>query len=421
MSQLWLLQALRTGEASGSGGRDRHPCGWFYDSHYWRRRNGYSFDFFGLAVIEQLRRLIVGLALAGVSSCGGVGPPPGPVPTPTPAPACMPEVQWCSDTGQTCSSPSGPCKHNPTADPNHCELAAPCPPGPTPTPTPTPTPPPGTGCVLSGAGVFLGTIPQPVVDGQPLGWHVNQAMSSLIGCPVGSRCIVTARPQVWQAAVEAELRKRGFCAGQHEPGTDEIAVAVEAGKPMFGYHIYAGDGWDDPTKPGTIVWFPGAERPAYAPPDSVPQPPDPTPSPTPVPGPCPIAPCPTRTWTLETLPPGWGADQIGKPAYEVKARMHTMGNADATAVVIRQEPFCRAIGLSPYADGQPRASCPVRPDGHSERVPVENWLLFGGFTRDSRNGQDCTPNNTDNPAAFLGGTGNCRSCNVPKTACSEWF
>ena len=386
-------------------------------------------------MIEQIRRLIVGLALAGVSSCGGVGPPPGPVPTPTPAPVCMPDVPWCSDTGQTCSSPSGPCKHNPTADPNHCELAAPCPPGPTPTPTPTPTPPPGTGCVLSGAGVFLGTIPQPVVDGQPLGWHVNQAMSSLIGCPVGSRCVVTARPQVWQAAVEAELRKRGFCAGQHEPGTDEIAVAVALGKPMMGYHIYAGDGWDDPTKSGTIVWSPGADRPAYAPPGGVP---GPTPTPAPTPGPVPgcSAPLPPQVWTAETLPPGFDPALVGHTRYVMTCRAH--GNVvDCTAQNQRACDYCAAIGMGEIG-GQIRCGCPVRNEClPAEQIPPQNFkceervaceaYLTGGTVLESRNGATCELVG-GNPFVFRPNDGNCRLCgangtiyNGQKQGCGAWF
>lgn len=223
------------------------------------------------------------------------------------------------------------------------------------------------------------------------------------------------------AHVEQALRDEGLCASRHEvdtPGVDEISVSVDSKSVWQQYHIAAG-GWDNPspTNPLTVVWYPGAARSAYLPPGGV----VPTPAPPPVGDTCPIAPCPLRLWTVETLPPGWDPAQIGKPAYEIKARLHTMGNGDSTPVVVRQEPFCAAIGLSPYADGQPRASCPVRPDGHPDRVVVENWLLFGGIVRDSRNGQDCTPHNTDNPAAFLWGTGNCRMCNVPKTACSDWY
>lgn len=82
--------------------------------------------------------------------------------------------------------------------------------------------------------------------------------------------------------------------------------------------------------------------------------------------------------------------------------------------------------MSPYADGQPRAACPMRPDGHADREAIENWILFGGPVRDSRNGQDCTPPGAPNPFAYLAGTGNCRVCsanlalrNVPRS-CSDW-
>jgi len=135
---------------------------------------------------------------------------------------------------------------------------------------------------------------------------------------------------------------------------------------------------------------------------------------------CPIAPCPIREWSAETLPEGWGSNELGQSAWKWNWRLHTMGNNDSTPVTRNQEPFCRAIGMSPMADGNLRAGCPVRPDGHPERVVVETWLLRGGAIRDSRNGQDCTPNNTDNPMAWLAKTGNCRICNATKTTCSDW-
>ena len=39
---------------------------------------------------------------------------------------CLPDVSWCHETGQACSVPDRPCKHNPTDDPAHCELAPEC-------------------------------------------------------------------------------------------------------------------------------------------------------------------------------------------------------------------------------------------------------------------------------------------------------
>ena len=102
------------------------------------------------------KRLLVLIASLSLGACGGGGipiPNPTPEPTPTPEP-CLPEVPWCGDVGQTCSSVDSPCKHNPTSDPNHCELAPDCPTEPIPEPPePTPEPPPSTG------ECKLGTLP----------------------------------------------------------------------------------------------------------------------------------------------------------------------------------------------------------------------------------------------------------------------
>ncbi|MCC6556662.1 MAG: hypothetical protein IT372_27190 [Polyangiaceae bacterium] len=103
---------------------------------------------------------------------------------------------------------------------------------------------------------------------------VNAVMAALTGCGVSSDCPITGFPggtvdeicQSWFAAVTAELRAQGFCAGQHIVGaTDEIAVSNTGctGK-WYGYHIcnYGGP---------KVVWNPGARRgwwaidPAYCP------------------------------------------------------------------------------------------------------------------------------------------------------------
>ena len=103
---------------------------------------------------------------------------------------------------------------------------------------------------------------------------VNAVMVGLTGCGVSSDCPITGFAgstadeicQSWFAAVTAELRAQGYCAGQHEVGaTDEIAVSKTGctGK-WYGYHIcnYGGP---------KVVWNPGARRgwwainPAYCP------------------------------------------------------------------------------------------------------------------------------------------------------------
>jgi hypothetical protein len=110
----------------------------------------------------------------------------------------------------------------------------------------------------------------------------------------------------------------------------------------------------------------------------------------------------------------------GRYRWKYNSHPHTMGNVDSTPVVVNQLEFCQAIGMGEMG-GLPRASCPVRPDGHPDRVACEDYLREGPPTRDSRNGQDCTPNNTNNPAAFLNGTGNCRMCNPARTVCTDWY
>lgn len=63
-------------------------------------------------------------------------PEPTPTPTPTPIPECLPGIPWCQDVFQKCSTPESQCKHNPSSDPNYCELAPPCPPIPPENPCP---------------------------------------------------------------------------------------------------------------------------------------------------------------------------------------------------------------------------------------------------------------------------------------------
>src|SRR3990167_1560736 len=72
--------------------------------------------------MEWIQRLIVGLAVAGVSACGPVGPPPQPPPTPAPQPSPI------CEPGATCG-----CWHQPPGE--DWQQLPPCP-GPPPQPTP---------------------------------------------------------------------------------------------------------------------------------------------------------------------------------------------------------------------------------------------------------------------------------------------
>jgi len=163
-----------------------------------------------------------------------------PLPEPTPPPTTPPEPD------PTPTPSPGP---TPTPEPGPTPV-----PEPTPEPTPAPTPAPG--CSIDGEPGAL------LPDHRPaLGAEVNAAMHALRpDCDVGGRCVLPEGRLAWQALVVQELRRRGICAGQHAPDTDEIAVATSATAPREGGHIYAGpaDG------PGTVVWFPQASRPAYA-------------------------------------------------------------------------------------------------------------------------------------------------------------
>ena len=123
-------------------------------------------------------------------------------------------------------------------------------------------PPPTEGCSIDGE-------PGPkILDYKPvLGNEVNAAMAALKpACSPGGHCVITDTRQGWQARVIAELKRRGRCSGQHSPTTDEIAVATSVSAPREGWHVYAGPD----SGPGTVVWSPGAARPAYEAPSGTP-------------------------------------------------------------------------------------------------------------------------------------------------------
>ena len=102
--------------------------------------------------------------------------------------------------------------------------------------------------------------------------------------------------------------------------------------------------------------------------------PEPTEEPTPTPAPC-----------GEPLPP---------PISEMRVRIHLRAGdywtLDATALVASSD-YCRSIG---YTDG--RSVCPVRAEGHPERVACEEYAV--GHAADNgragptwtRNGNFCT-------------------------------
>jgi len=83
--------------------------------------------------------------------------------------------------------------------------------------------------------------------------EINGAMKAITGCEVRSDCRVRMGDQEFFAAVAAELRKQGLCAGQHDEGaTDEVAVGVDPGE-VEGHHVYNYGG-------GRVAWAPGSYR-----------------------------------------------------------------------------------------------------------------------------------------------------------------
>jgi hypothetical protein len=96
-------------------------------------------------------------------------------------------------------------------------------------------------------------------------------------------------------------------------------------------------------------------------------------TPTPVPT---ATPAPTPTPVDPDIPPvGSGCGQPYPPPISrvmVKIHLHTPDywTLDATAQVGPDHNYCREIG---FTDG--RSWCPVRPEGHPERVACENWAV----------------------------------------------
>ncbi len=83
--------------------------------------------------------------------------------------------------------------------------------------------------------------------------EINDAMKAITGCDVRSDCRVRMSDQDFFAAVAAELREKGLCAGQHEDGaTDEIAVGVGP-EEVEGHHVYNYGG-------ARVAWAPGSYR-----------------------------------------------------------------------------------------------------------------------------------------------------------------
>ena len=178
-----------------------------------------------------------------------------------------------------------------------------------------------------------------------LGGQVNDAMTTLRPeCAAGSRCVVPEGRQAWQARVVLELRRRGLCAGQHAPETDEIAVSTGLAAPREGWHIYAGPD----AGPGTVVWSPGASRPTYEAPGGPPPPAGCSPPAVPK----------VAMWGL-TFRNRW---------WDCTPKFSNGDSATWTGQPVSR--YCTAIGMD-------RIYCPARPEGDPERRACEGYGIGG--------------------------------------------
>ena len=221
--------------------------------------------------------------------------------------------------------------------------------------------------------------------------QVNANMKEITGCEIGTDCPTGMAPDPWMHAVIEKLQAQGLCAGRHVDttpgGTDEIAVSASCTAAWEGYKVYNYGG-------GKVIWSPNANRPSWT-----------------------ITPDHCSGGPVE--PPPVGECPLPHPDLTNMKFKHTEhnGKLDTSWVTVNQEPYCREIGMSPMADGTPRADCPVRPEGgegSEERGPCEAELCDQKW---ECNGE---PENPSNPAQS-----NCRGhwktwCSAPgSTAVAE--
>jgi hypothetical protein len=222
--------------------------------------------------------------------------------------------------------------------------------------------------------------------------------------------------------IAAELQAAGYAASQAQDSTGRLydhlyvrrhpaSLAWNATK-LFHYgsgclitsdSVFGVHGWLIPS--------------AAAPPAPTPTPPPVTPPP-PATGAC-LAPLPPKVWTVETLPPGWGSDEIGKPRWVIECESRG-SKIDCTAKVTPHAcGYCASIDMGTMGDNI-RCGCPVRKEDNPERVACEEYLT-GGTRLEARNGAVCEFVG-GNPFVFRPSGGNCRlrSIGDPRVF-SGWF
>jgi len=265
-----------------------------------------------------------------LAACGPIKPPKPPEPPPA---ECLPGVAWCV-AGQSC----GMCKHNPTPDPGHCEMAPPCA-TPPPVEPPPVTPPPATGCAVDEAKLI-------VVDGAAAAMTkaVTDAMK-----PLGD---TTGKPPAQTLeALAAGVRAGGACA---VAGQEAVFVRHPDGLWDEYHAVYFGTG---ALIPGG-KWMAAHREPAAPPVSSL----------------------------------------CGEPAPPplVDFNLHC-GNrwCDATPILYGCD-FCAAIGLGemPGLPGVKRCNCPAgNEDNGPKRMACERQVIGGAALWRSSTGVEVDPGN----------------------------
>ncbi len=240
-----------------------------------------------------------------------------------------------------------------------------------PWPKPTPPPPPTTTTTTTT------TLPQTGPPEQPLpasclpdasGWTQANSAPEAVDLAEGATAVVHAEhPELFvedgqtladasPAGVEryydelglalraGKVGARKVCAGQPREGgalVDKFGVMLPSGA-MAQFHLveYGGFRLQRPIRMNS----------KWRPPDE--------PSPTPTASPAAACPSP--------LPP------LDKFA-EIGIKRHTMGYCDTSEIIARACDYCASIGMGEMG-GVIRCSCPVRPDGHRDRVACEATL-----------------------------------------------
>ena len=346
----------------------------------------------------------VAMLAGAIIGCGGWNPDPNP-PT-NPCDKCSPEqtcvdgecvdplppytdscqalldegMPWCEP-----GTPCGDCVHNPSTDPRHCEKLKDC--DVPPVEPPLDPPPPNE------ENMWFPIVPQDqitIVRGNPgdYGSALNKAMAELTGCAVGQEpCPVSLHVDLWFQAVCKQLHAGvrvgdeviPFHCGRHiesplgekcAPGgncSDQISVKRGSfcdGNFHENYRVI------NPAE-NAVRWYPSAKLDGWnvdCTGATWPEDPDGT-EPPPI-DPPPIDPPPGQTCPLP---------HPNLLSMKFKCVEHN-GILDCTWITVSQEPFCREIGMSPMADGTPRAGCPVRPEGNPEREPCETELCSPKWT-----------------------------------------